>query len=97
MKNSLTQEEAKDILMILEDVPINNGAFLQDGRYITRAECMETLTQKLYRVRLLSGHDAHKHQIKNGCLAFCGQIQLYTRGQALKKSLMFGGKIEEVK
>jgi hypothetical protein len=49
----------------------------------------------LYRVKVdLSTLDADK--TKNGYLAAFGSITYYTRGQALKKARMFGGKIEPV-
>ena len=47
----------------------------------------------LYRVKVdLSTLDADK--TKNGYLAAFGSIVYYTRGQAIKKARMFGGKIE---
>lgn len=53
----------------------------------------------LYRVRLQKGHGARPEDNINGFLgnAFgCGEVQLYSRGQALKKAGLFGGKAEKV-
>ena len=54
-------------------------------------------TQKLFRVKLNKNNNAQADQQKDGYLALFGKIQKYTRGQAIKKAKLFGGKIEEVK
>jgi len=54
-------------------------------------------TTKFYKVLLLEGHNAKEDQIQDGYLgnAFgCGRIEEYSRGEAIKKARMFGGKIE---
>lgn len=60
---------------------------------------------KHYRVKLNEINNAKPHQQKDGYLAFedndtwgkwSGQPYVYTRGEALKKANMFGGKIELV-
>jgi len=53
-------------------------------------------TTKFYKVCLLDGHKANEDQIKDGCLkdAFCDTVAEYSRGEAIKKARMFGGKIE---
>lgn len=50
---------------------------------------------QLYKVKLLEGHSAKKEQIVNGYLAGFDTIGIYTRGEAIKKASMFGGKIEK--
>lgn len=47
---------------------------------------------KLYRVKLNPGHEPA--QEIDGYLAFLGEIQVYTRYEAIKKARAFGGKIE---
>ncbi len=54
---------------------------------------------KVYRVRLIKGHDARPDQIVDGCLGNSfdnGKIQEYSRGEAIKKAKLFGGKIEGI-
>lgn len=56
--------------------------------------------QKKFKVKLLPDHTAKPDQIINGYLGNSfhdGKITEYTRGEAIKKASMFGGKIEEVK
>lgn len=48
---------------------------------------------KLYRVKLNPDHKPA--QEVDGYLAFLGEIQTYSRYQAIKKAKVFGGKIEE--
>ena len=48
-----------------------------------------------YKVRLLDGHLAKPDQTVNGYLG-SGEPQTYTRGEAIKKARMFGGKIEKL-
>jgi hypothetical protein len=55
---------------------------------------------KKYKVVLNFHHTAQPNQVVDGCLGNSfdsGKIQLYDRGQAIKKARMFDGKIEEVK
>jgi hypothetical protein len=52
---------------------------------------------KQYRVKLQDNHSANEDQIINGYLGNAfgnGKIMEYTRGHAIKKARMFGGKIE---
>lgn len=49
---------------------------------------------KMYRVKLSKGNTAKANQKKKGYLANFGTIAEYTRGEAIKKARMFGGKIE---
>lgn len=54
--------------------------------------------KKEWKVRLLEGHDARPEQAVNGYLGNVfgsGKIELYSRGQAIKKARMFKGKIEK--
>jgi hypothetical protein len=51
---------------------------------------------KKYKVRLLPGHSAQTDQIKDGCLAFCNQVQTYGQFEARKKAKSFGGKAEPI-
>lgn len=49
-----------------------------------------------YKVKLNEGHTANPDQIINGYLAlFPNEIGIYSRREALKKAIMFGGKIEK--
>jgi len=51
---------------------------------------------QLYKVKLNEGHTAKSDQVINGYLAsFPNELGIYTRGEALKKAKMFGGKIEK--
>jgi len=51
---------------------------------------------QLYKVKLVAGHTAKPDQIINGYLAsFPDELGIYTRGEAIKKAKMFGGKIEK--
>jgi len=54
------------------------------------------MAQKLYKVKLQSGHSAKKDQMnKDGYLSMNGVHPIeYTRGEAIKKANSFGGKIE---
>jgi len=52
---------------------------------------------KYYKVKLLEGHKAKPEDIVNGYLGNVfndGEVCVYTRGEAIKKAGMFGGKIE---
>lgn len=52
---------------------------------------------EFYRVKVSEGStQAKPEQIINGYLAAFGEVQKYTRGQAIKKARMFNGKIEIV-
>lgn len=55
------------------------------------------MKQKLFKVKLLPEHTAKQGQHIDGYLASFGTVAEYTRGQAIKKAQMFGGKIEEIK
>lgn len=51
---------------------------------------------QLYKVKLNEGHTAEPNQVINGYLAsFPDELGIYTRGEALKKAIAFGGKIEK--
>lgn len=51
---------------------------------------------QLYKVKLKEDHTANPDQNINGYLAlFPNDIGIYSRGEALKKAIMFGGKIEK--
>ena len=50
---------------------------------------------QLYKVKLNEGHKAQPDQVTNGYLGYAGDLELYTRGEALKKAIAFGGKIEK--
>ena len=51
---------------------------------------------QLYKIKLNEGHTAEPDQVINGYLAsFPDELGIYTRGEALKKAKMFGGKIEK--
>lgn len=50
---------------------------------------------QLYKVQLKDGHTAKADQNVNGYLGEAGELCLYTRGEALKKAIAFGGKIEK--
>lgn len=50
---------------------------------------------QLYKVKLNEGHTAQPDQVTNGYLGYAGDLELYTRGEALKKAIAFGGKIEK--
>ena len=50
---------------------------------------------QLYKVKLFEGHSAEANQIVNGYLGDATDVFLYTRGEAIKKAKMFGGKIEK--
>jgi hypothetical protein len=50
---------------------------------------------QLYKVRLQEGHTAKPNQNINGYLASYQELGIYTRGEALKKAMAFGGKIEK--
>jgi transposase-like protein len=49
---------------------------------------------QLYKIKLLKGHNARRGEILNGYLGTTDGVCLYTRGEAIKKARMFGGKIE---
>lgn len=50
---------------------------------------------QLYKVKLNEGHKAQPDQVTNGYLGYAGDLELYTRGEALKKAIAFNGKIEK--
>lgn len=50
---------------------------------------------QLYKIKLNEGHTAQLDQVTNGYLGYAGDLVLYTRGEALKKAIAFGGKIEK--
>ena len=50
---------------------------------------------QLYKVKLNEGHTAKPDQNIDGYLSEGGMMCLYTRGEALKKAIAFGGKIEQ--
>ncbi len=53
---------------------------------------------KYYRVKATENtqvHSENNQSLIDGYLAWCGEVQLYTRGEAIKKANMFNGKIEE--
>ena len=51
---------------------------------------------QLYKVKLNENHSAESNQVINGYLAsFPNELGIYSRGEALKKAKMFGGKIEK--
>lgn len=51
---------------------------------------------QLYKVKLNESHSAESNQVINGYLAsFPNELGIYSRGEALKKAKMFGGKIEK--
>lgn len=50
---------------------------------------------QLYKVQLKDGHTAKPDQNVEGYLGEAGELCLYTRGEALKKAIAFGGKIEK--
>ncbi len=51
----------------------------------------------LYAVKLLPGHEADTSQMVDGYIGYANlkQVICYTRGQAIKKARLFGGKIEK--
>lgn len=54
-------------------------------------------TKKMYKVVLNKNHKAKENQIIDGCLGNgfnCGEVHLYTRGEAIKKAKTFNGKIK---
>jgi len=55
------------------------------------------MKNQMYRVKLLIGHTAKEDQHKNGYLGYPHEDNPieYTRGEAIKKARMFGGKIEK--
>jgi hypothetical protein len=50
---------------------------------------------QLYKVKLKDGHIVKTDQTVDGYLGEAGELCLYTRGEALKKAIAFGGKIEK--
>jgi hypothetical protein len=50
---------------------------------------------KLYGVKLNENHKARTDQVYNGWLGE-NQIELYTRGEAIKKAKAFGGSIKHI-